>query len=733
MAEMENQVSDTNADDADDIGNTLASVTAPQDDVTMHPVFKKYRDSAIVVSKASGGLWKARKDAGVRAAKPLRNAQEEAIKYYNNNQLGHRTSRTERSGNTSHGNRINERHTETENIVFATINALVPSIYAKNPSAEFTPLVVEDPVAQDPRVQEIIAFARCCEHLVNILGSRESAPGFAMKYKAKQAVISSLLTNEGWMEYGYTVKEKSSDTAIAQLNAIAAALSVAKDEAEIRDLEGQLIAMEETIEFLQPEGPFARFRSAGDVVVDPDSVMPDHSDAMWMMYRHMFSTSYLNAVYREKTSDGSVRSLFKPTHVVDADVSEENIDSVVNNFKLLDADKLDAASYGYSDPDAFKRAQRTLCWVVWDKTTRRVMLFHNDDWTWPIWVWDDPYGLPTFFPMRKLSFVIPPVGARAIGETAYYLDQQDAINDNNTEMHRARQWISKNIFYDKGKISRDEFEKVMKGGDGTGRGVTVPEGTKLSDHIFSLPPPSVNYLQLFDTQSKIAAIDRITGTSVIMRNEQFKTNTTNEAIGAYTSANQTRLDDKIDIVEDWIGAIYRDIAMLCAKFMPKSLVDELIPSRSISSAWRNMEPREFDLRYPVRVVGGSTQKPTSSAKKKEALSMAQILGQFASATPAVLEVALKVLERAFDEVTISADDWKYIRESITAQLQRGSSTAGGAGPGDVGDQQDVAALIDQLPPQAKQAFMTAVTRGAPARDALAQIIGALQQRPQGTA
>jgi len=27
--------------------------------------------------------------------------------------------------------------------------------------------------------------------------------------------------------------------------------------------------------------------------------------------------------------------------------------------------------------------------LVWDKTLRRAMLYHKDDWTWPLWVWDD--------------------------------------------------------------------------------------------------------------------------------------------------------------------------------------------------------------------------------------------------------------------------------------------------------------------------------------------------------
>lgn len=707
------------------------------------PVYKKFADSKIPVSKSLGKLWKSRRDSGLANRKPFEDAWMEAIRYFNNDQMGHRQSKDGRSGNTLIAKRINGVWSETENIVFATVTSLVPALYAKNPTAEFTAEIKSKPGMRHnggPPLEELgdaeggddaqEEMAETVKHLVNTLAGMQFAPGFFMKPKARQALVCALLTNEAWAEVGYTEKEQSSEQALQDLSQAALELETAKDENAIREAEGKLMALEEKVDLLAPEGPFVRFRWGIDVVVDPDSVCPMHSDAQWMMYSHMFSTSYLNAVYGEKQEDGSVKSIFEPTHVMSMPSGSANIEDTVNNFKLIDKGEIVAKSYGYDDEDSFKRAWRTKVWVVWDKTTRRMLMFSDKKWEWPIWVWDDPYQLPGFFPLVKLSFHTPPVGARAKGETTYYLDQQDAINEINDEMRRIRLWIKENIFYNTNAISRDEFEKIMKGGDGSGRGVSVPEGTKLGDHIWALPPPSANFLQLFDTAPKMQAIDRIAGVSVIMRNEQFKTNTTNKAIESYTSSNQTRMDEKIDAIEDWIGAVYHMVAMLCVKFMSKEMVTQLIGADNAES-WVNMEPREFWLRFPIRVVGGSTQKPTSAAKKQEALQMGQVLGQFVNAAPGpVLEVMLKALERAFDEITVTDDDIEYIREVAMMQMTRGQS----AGPGGGGeDMAQIEQAVQKLPPQAQQAFKTAVQRGASPQDALREIVGAMNRTPAGNA
>jgi hypothetical protein len=129
-----------------------------------------------------------------------------------------------------------------------------------------------------------------------------------------------------------------------------------------------------------------------------------------------------------------------------------------------------------------------------------------------------------------------------------------------------------------------------------------------------------------------------------MRGAQFKTNTTNKAIDAYQKNVDIRVDERTDLIEDFIGEIMHNILMLCMMYWEKDDVAPLIPDK-IDSWVQVTDPRDFETRVVVRVEGGSTDKPTSTQKKQQALQLGQILGQFANAAPATVIVMLKMFEK----------------------------------------------------------------------------------------
>jgi hypothetical protein len=103
----------------------------------------------------------------------------------------------------------------------------------------------------------------------------------------------------------------------------------------------------------------------------------------------------------------------------------------------------------FVDDEQFKAAQYTEVWYVWDKITRRVFLFHSNDWTWPLWVWDDPFKASRFFPYFALTFHESVEGMLGKGEVTYYLDQQDALNEMNAAEAKARKDLLGRIIYHK--------------------------------------------------------------------------------------------------------------------------------------------------------------------------------------------------------------------------------------------------------------------------------------------
>ena len=687
------------------------------------PSYKVLGDSKIPVSKATGKVWKSRVSQSMTQTEGIRKNWSEAIRYYENDQLGHREGKEHGSGNTIGNQRLNNNITETENVVFANVTTMVPALYARNPEAEFT-----------ANVESKRKAATILERLVNVLGNRKATPGINLKPKAKRCVVTTLLTNRSWIKIGWTNKTESSEEALQDLAKLSKDLEKAKDAKTIVEVEGQIQALEESIDILQPAGPFAKVKSPFDILIDPNAKEIDLSDAKWVIESDMLPTEFILARYARKTKgQNEWKSIYQPTHVMKATLEGDDSAKDAENYTIFNDDKEETAkSFGFNDQESFDKAKLTKVYFVWDKVTRRVLLFNSKDWTWPIWVWDDPLQLDTFFPYYPLTFFESPNGPLTKGEVSYYLDQQDAINEVTDEMRRARRWARRNIFFNTNVISQEDAAAVLNGDDGTARGLNIPIDFKSSDVIGSIPPPSIQFDQIFDKEGSYRAIDRISSVSTVMRGEQFKTNTNQQAVQANVGASNMRVDEKSDQIEDWIGDIYWGIAQLCLMNMPVETVVSLIGEEG--AEWENITSDEIS-QLSLIVLGGSTKKPTSAAKKEEALEFGQVLGQFVNAAPGpVLKVMLQVMEKAFDEVTMREEDWEDLIQAIEQQAGGGQESQGQAAGGpevNSASPEQLKEILAQLPPELKQQVQSAIGSGVPPQEALqAAMSQAQQQQPQ---
>lgn len=686
------------------------------------PLYKVFKDAKIPVSKHLGPLWKSRIDQGIAARDDVELAWSEAIRYYNNDQMLHRgeTGTGNSSGNRRYQRTINDQWSETENVVFSNATTMLPMLYAKNPTVECSPTNAS--VNED--------FAKCCERLLNVILGMRTAPGLNIKSKARRGVLWAMLTNNAYTKVDFVNKQDSSEQAMKELTELSEKYENAKTKKEIKEIEGQLEALEEKVSILSPSGPKVSLVSPFRLVIDPTTLEPDHTDATWMAECDYLPTDYVNAIYSEK-KDGKLVSVYEPSHILKGSTDGTEIEDEVSNFTIFQKDPEQAAkNYGYASDKAFRTACHTKVWWIWDKTTRRVFLYADNKWKWPLWVWDDPLKLLEFFPYDHLWFHETPDGSQPKGEVTYYLDQQDAINDINSETARARRWSKNNIFFDKNKINQNDAEEVLKGPDGTAKGVDLAEGMKMQDIIFSFVPPGISRPELYDTQSKFAAINRITGISDAQKGAQFKTNTTNDAIDFYQKNVDIRVDEKIDMIEDWIGMIAWKVLQIVCQHWTTEDVAGLIGA-DYAKDWKQMaDPSQLRTTLNLRIVGGSTDKPTSKMKKKASLEIGQVLGQFANSIPAAGIVALKVFERAFaDDITITQEDWAMIHQSMQDQQQKAGAGPGGAAEGDPNappDEDKIRAIIEQLPPEAKQKMQQLIQSGVSPTDALKQVA----QQPQ---
>lgn len=190
------------------------------------------------------------------------------------------------------------------------------------------------------------------------------------------------------------------------------------------------------------------------------------------------------------------------------------------------------------------------------------------------------------------------------------------------------------------------------------------------------------------------------------------------------------------MAEDVCSDVALALAELCIQNYDTETVAGLVGTTH-AAAWQQMTPGEFNARYFLEVVAGSMEKPNSVFKKKEAVQVAQAIGQFAQAAPgAALRIMLRVLEQAFTEVTIKPEDWDALDQEITATLQRGNSVQGAGGQAQGGQggapqQQNIQQVLQNAPPEFKQKIVQLAQQGPQGEAQIKQLVQQYMQTQGG--
>lgn len=623
------------------------------------PIYRMYGDNRIPVSKAEGKLWKNRQQQAATVMKDVADSWDLTYQYFNADQVVIKDDGTFDFSN----DKLKNNKENTENLVWANNISMLPALYSQDPRVEIT--------NNKDKNEQINKMCTMLERVVNILFTKRVAPGLNLKNKVRKAILNCNLTNRGIIKVGYNFKDDVNDTAIKQLNELTKQLEEAKDVKTIKDIEGKMQALEEVINYATSSGPYIKHVRPFDLFIDPNAEEQDGTDAKWIMEREWLPTEYLKAKFgKDNENSDEVESIYKPGKVLPIN-SKGNDDSLLEDddpLSLTDGDATNYKNYGYENAEQYKRSCLTECFWVWDKTKRRVYLYSNNDWSYPLWVWNDPYELEEFFPYYILNFHENPNATLCKGEVSYYLDQQNTINMINSQLQKMRKFGFNHYLFD--SASGADVKDIMNWANG-GKNIVpikLPINKKFEDILFAGSVPYDKNQMLYDKTELLRVVDMISGTDAATRSGEYKTNTTNLAIQQYTQGKQSRIDDKRDLIELFVGKIGWAVAQLCLMYMNQEQVIQLIGDEN-AQGWTNYQSFEITNTFSLRCIGGSTVKPTSDMKKQQALQLSQILGQFASASPIVTIIMLQIMERAFDEVVVKEEDITAIKNSILQQMQ----------------------------------------------------------------
>jgi hypothetical protein len=605
---------------------------------------------------------------------------------------------------------------------------MLPAVYGRDPD-----------IAVNTTDKEDEKFAECAHSLLNQLLKGKNL--LNCKPKVKKAVGVALMTNFGVLKLDYVLKADSTDSVLESLAEVTKEIEKAKSQKALENAYGKLQAIESVASVFEDGGPKLKNVMAKNLVIDPVAEMPDGTDAGWMAERCYYPTSFLKHKFTRKEENSDCwYYIFKPTHkaVFTAGAGNQN-DAYGLVLESLGAE----TSYQENEEiSGYRSLYYTECWLFWDKATRRTALFAADDWTYPLWIWDNYTKTTRFFPYFIIGFGLSTGQTVTVGEVSYYLDQQDEINQINRQVSRIRNSIFNFFFYNSHKISAADAEILMSAvkrgfvDEQSVIGVKVPEGSKISDVFEALVPPSLNYEALFNKEPTINSINRISNTSDAIRGVQFKTNTNEASVQSYQDAARMSVGAKIEVVEDVMSDLCKALLEQCVQNMGPQEVEGLVGT-AIAKGWANMSLAEYNRRFALDIVPGTSEKPNSVFKKKEAIQVAQAIGQFASSAPMTsMKVALRVLEQAFTEVVIKPEDWDLMEEEMKMNMARGNSTGAnqppqpgqnGPPPGGAGG---IPPELANLPPEIKQKVMEMHQQGVPP-DQIAQFLQKAVQATQG--
>lgn len=674
------------------------------------PAYRVYSGSRIAVGKGVGKMWKMKVDTAKRACNPMHLAWDEAYRYYNFDQTQTQTFARE----------VIKRGDASENVVFSNVNVLLNAVYTKNPDITCSTTDEQD-----------VPFTKSLQSVLNQLFKRSDK--LNAKSKIRRAAGFACLTDFGVLKLEFTKKEDSRELVSEQLGELSKKLAEVKDPKDAEELHGQLDALEERMLTSAPNGPRLSSLRPENVIVDPNC--EDHialTDADWIAERTFIPTQSLKAQFTQKAKEGDADVLiYKPTHKAEfAGTAGQREDALGIVMTAIDSEANVPTSHSVEERLEFLTRYFTECYYLWDKVTRRVFLFQRDDWTWPIWVWDDPYNLSRFFPYYVITYSFITGGIVGAGEVARYFDQQDEINKINAQVAKIRRTIFDFFYFNADTVDEDEvnkFVKALRGEMGGKHVLGVRAGEKkVSEMIEAFLPPAAQYEPFFNKAAAFETINRISNTNEGLRGVQFKTNTNEAAVNTYQDSLRIAIGAKVDVIEDEVAEIALSLAEMCVQFYDKEAIIGLV-GKALAEGWPDtaLSVSELNSTTTVNIVAGSIEKPNSVFKKKEAVQIAQAIGQFAQAAPgAAMKIMLRVLENAFTEVNIKQEDWDALDKEIAANLQRGVSTGGAEAQS---NGQDVQSALQNASPEFKQKIVQMKAQGASPEQLKQEVEKYLQQ------
>ena len=614
---------------------------------------------SIPVTKAMGKLWDARIKDALDAYKTAHDLWDRVIDEYEKCQ-GLAIKDIENVTN------VGEVPTSSvdENIVRDNIRLLMRTTYGRNPDLSFTSLAdgTDD-------------FIKALKRTFDFMANKTSAPGFNLKANMRRWILLGHLTNFGILKLRYQEMEGSRDEALKEFAKCEEEINNATDEESIDEILGKLSAMYERLPLMRQRGISLEPSYTKGLLLDPATTDVSLSTCDWAVELVPLDEDFVNATYYQKNEDGELVLNAKPEHKK----KYEHRDRADQSKEAVQTEIL-ATVMGStpSDLDKLRMQNKVLCYRIYDRILKRIYLYRHDDMAYPLHAYQETLGLSRFYPFFLLAFNEPVDSIIQPGEASYYMGFAEEINKTSRKIKQMRDSVFGALLYDSTQTDKNEVEKLIKHLNNPNEvkafGVAKPEGmSKISEMLEVFAPPALDMEGLFNTTNIRTTLNKSSGVTDIQQGQQFKTNTTNEAVQFYKQIRNEGTVPIIDTVEEQAEDLAWAICeILVSKYTREEVAEMIGPE--LGQHFQNMSIEQFNQQYIMEVAAGSIEKPTSEWKKQEAMEIGQVLGQFGSTAPVTItKILLRLFDSAFSDLSIRDSDWTQLEQEAQAQMTKGVS------------------------------------------------------------
>jgi len=459
-----------------------------------------------------------------------------------------------------------DEYTVFLNLIWNNLQNLRPSLYFKNPTFRAKVRPGADRTIPLNAQYSSVLTENTLKYYMQETGQ---------KAEFKLALVEALLTNISFHKQGYHVPTEKIEKKKKALAKIKDALGdMDRDIAEgLKDLEpqdAQALALEDSPD---KETWWGRWVSSQNVLL-PYGYGSKLADHPWIIHR-----------IPKRCEDGyrsypKIKQLkIEPTYKLPY-AGEESPNDYFEIFEIWDWDA------------------RKVVYVVPDKSEK--VIVKEIDW---------PAGLEKY-PFKELRFSETPGQFYSMPDPDFLVPVADAINEvmNNALGYLRRM---KAMYVSNGPIGPDVEKAMLNPTDGK-----IIENTTRLDLI---PVPNVPQDSYAVVNRLIGFFDQMAGVTEYQRGGPTKDRTATETNYLQTGL-QIRLDEKRDILEDWLGDVGHTAFGVIRKNMSSPLMVELAPNEmkmfKMQNPWAEVSQDVLNADMSIWVVAGSTAKEDASAVKQ---------------------------------------------------------------------------------------------------------------------